>query len=53
MIIEIMKIKIIQFVLKFKSQRIVFIKITVITAFSSYIYYGIILNLGKMKGNFF
>ena len=40
-------------ILKFKSQRTIFIKITVITACSSYIYYGIILNLGKMKGNFF
>ena len=40
-------------ILKFKSQRTVFIKVTVIIACSSYIYFGIILNLGKMKGNFF
>ena len=40
-------------ILKFKSQRTIFIKVTVITACSSYIYYGIILNLGKKKGNFF
>ena len=40
-------------ILNFKSQRIVFIKITIIIACSSYIYFGIILNLGKMKGNFF
>ena len=40
-------------ILKFKSQRIIFIKITTITSCSSYIYYGIILNLGKIKGNFF
>ena len=40
-------------ILKFKSQRSIFIKVTVITSFSSYIYYGIILNLGKIKGNFF
>ena len=40
-------------ILKFKSQRPIFIKITIIIASSSYIYFGIILNLGKMKGNFF
>ena len=40
-------------ILNFKSQRTVFIEITIIIAFSSYIYLGIILNLGKMKGNFF
>jgi len=40
-------------ILKFKSQRTNFIKITIIVACSSYIYFGIILNLGKMKGNFF
>ena len=40
-------------ILNFKSQRKVFIKITIIIACSSYIYFGIILNLGKMKGNFF
>ena len=40
-------------ILNFKSQRNNFIKITIIIACSSYIYFGIILNLGKMKGNFF
>ncbi len=40
-------------ILSFKSQRSVFIKVTTIIACSSYIYFGIILNLGKMKGNFF
>ena len=40
-------------ILSFKSQRTVFIKVTIIIACSSYIYFGIILNLGKMKGNFF
>ena len=40
-------------ILSFKSQRSVFIKVTIIIAGSSYIYFGIILNLGKMKGNFF
>ena len=40
-------------ILRFKSQRTVFFKITIIIACSSYIYFGIILNLGKMKGNFF
>ena len=40
-------------ILRFKSQRTVFIKVTIIIACSSYIYFGIILNLGKMKGNFF
>ena len=40
-------------ILNFKSQRSNFIKITIIIACSSYIYFGIILNLGKMNGNFF
>ena len=40
-------------ILHFKSQRIIFIKMTVISIFCSYNYYGIILNLGKMKGNFY
>ena len=40
-------------ILKFKSQRTIFIKITIIIACSAYIYFGIILNLGKMKGSFF
>ena len=40
-------------ILKFKSQRITFIKLTIISTFCSYNYYGIILNLGRMKGNFY
>ena len=40
-------------ILQFKSQRTIFIKITVISIGCSYNYYGIILNLGKMKGNFY
>ena len=40
-------------ILKFKSQGTTFIKITIISTFCSYNYYGIILNLGKMKGNFY
>ena len=40
-------------ILKFKSQRTLFIKLTIISTFCSYNYYGIILNLGKMKGNFY
>ena len=40
-------------ILKFKSQRTLFIKMTIISTFGSYNYYGIILNLGKMKGNFY
>ena len=40
-------------ILKFKSQRKIFIKITIISVGCSYNYYGIILNLGKMKGNFY
>ena len=40
-------------ILKFKSQRTTFIKITIISICCSYNYYGIILNLGKMKGNFY
>ena len=39
--------------LKFKSQRIIFIKMTIISICSLYNYFGIILNLGKMKGNFY
>ena len=39
--------------LKFKSQRIIFIKLTIISICSLYNYFGIILNLGKMKGNFY
>ena len=40
-------------ILRFKSQRSNFIKLTIINAFCSYNYYGIILNLGKMEGNFY
>ena len=40
-------------ILKFKSQRIIFIKLTIISICSLYNYFGIILNLGKMKGNFY
>ena len=40
-------------ILKFKSQRKIFISITIISVGCSYNYYGIILNLGKMKGNFY
>ena len=40
-------------ILKFKSQRKIFIKITIICIGCSYNYYGVILNLGKMKGNFY
>ena len=40
-------------ILKFKSQRKIFLKITLISIGCSYNYYGIILNLGKMKGNFY
>ena len=40
-------------ILKFKSQRILFVKITLIFICSSFAYYGIILNLGRMEGNFF
>ena len=40
-------------ILKFKSQRTIFIKLTIISTFCSYNYYGIILNLGRMKGNFY
>jgi MFS family permease len=40
-------------ILQFKSQRTIFIKLTIISTFCSYNYYGIILNLGKMKGNFY
>ena len=40
-------------ILQFKSQRNIFIKLTIISTFCSYNYYGIILNLGKMKGNFY
>ena len=40
-------------ILQFKSQRNTFIKITIIMICASYNYFGIILNLGKMKGNFY
>jgi len=40
-------------ILKFKSQRNTFIKITAIFLCCSYNYFGIILNLGKLKGNFY
>ena len=40
-------------ILGFKSQRSNFIKLTIISTFCSYNYYGIILNLGKMEGNFY
>ena len=40
-------------ILQFKSQRNTFIKITIIMVCASYNYFGIILNLGKMKGNFY
>ena len=40
-------------ILKFKSQRNIFIKMTIIFLVCAYNYYGIILNLGKMKGNFY
>ena len=40
-------------ILQFKSQRKTFIKLTIINISCSYNYYGIILNLGKMKGNFY
>ena len=40
-------------ILSFKSQRKIFIKISLICIGCSYNYYGIILNLGKMKGNFY
>ena len=40
-------------ILRFKSQRSNFIKLTIINAFCSYNYYGIILNFGKMEGNFY
>ena len=40
-------------ILQFKSQRILFIKLTIVSVCCSYNYYGIILNLGKMKGNFY
>ena len=40
-------------ILQFKSQRMTFIKITFIFVCCSYNYFGIILNLGKLKGNFY
>ena len=40
-------------ILKFRSQRIIFIKLTIISTCCLYNYFGIILNLGKMKGNFY
>ena len=40
-------------ILQFKSQRYIFIKLSITSILCSYNYYGIILNLGKMKGNFY
>ena len=40
-------------ILRFKSQRIIFIKLTILAICAMYNYYGIILNLGKMEGNFY
>ena len=40
-------------ILQFKSQRNTFFKISIIMFCASYNYFGIILNLGKMKGNFY
>ena len=40
-------------ILQFKSQRATFIKMISISVVCAYNYYGIILNLGKMKGNFY
>ena len=40
-------------ILKFKSQRNNFIKLTIIATCSMYNYYGIVLNLAKMDGNFY
>jgi len=40
-------------ILQFKSQRNIFIKLTIICTLCAYNYYGIILNLGKMQGNFY
>ena len=40
-------------ILKFKSQRIIFIKLVIMSTCVSYNYYGIVLNLGRMKGNFY
>ena len=40
-------------ILNFKSQRAIFLKLSIISIGCSYNYYGIILNLGKMKGNFY
>ena len=40
-------------ILQFKSQRTTFIKLTFIFVCCSYNYFGIILNLGKLKGNFY
>ena len=40
-------------ILQFKSQRMIFIKNTIIRICSEFNYFGIILNLGKMKGNFY
>ena len=40
-------------IINFKSQRAIFFKLCIISIGCSYNYYGIILNLGKMKGNFY
>ena len=40
-------------IIKLKSQRGIFIKLTIIFICSAFSYFGIILNLGRMKGNFF
>ena len=40
-------------ILRFKSQRNIFIKVTIISTCSMYNYYGIVLNLAKMDGNFY
>ena len=40
-------------ILQFKSQRKIFIKLVLMNTFVLYNYYGIILNLGKMEGNFY
>ena len=40
-------------ILQFKSQRNIFIKLVLMDICVLYNYYGIILNLGKMQGNFY
>ena len=40
-------------ILRFRSQRIIFIKLTIVSICAMYNYYGIVLNLAKMKGNFY